>query len=98
MTLSMQKFAETNDNRALHEQYPIGVSAPSHSLLGFGPELLLTHTGIAIVIHVFLEDLGYACNRDSMLVWLYPSLSIADQGMLFIETCKRVYPRMVIGK
>jgi hypothetical protein len=59
----MQKFAETNDTRALHEQYPIGVSVPSHSLLGFGPELLLPHTGIAIVIHVFLEDLGYACNR-----------------------------------
>jgi predicted membrane GTPase involved in stress response len=98
MTLSMQKFAETNDTRALHEQYPIGVSVPSHSLLGFGPELLLPHTGIPIVIHVFLEDLGYMLAIDSLLVWLYPSLSIADQGMLFIETCKMVYPRMVIGK
>lgn len=84
---------------------------PSRGLLGFNSEIATLSRGSAVLNHRFIEDRpvrknaaqghnekGKLISSDSGKASLYALASIAERGVLFIDTNDTVYPGMVIGE
>jgi len=106
-----QTSSSSSDGGGMRSKTRLIFEMPSRGLLGFNSEIATLSRGSAVLNHRFIEDRpvrknsapghnekGKLISSDSGKASLYALASIADRGVLFIDTNDIVYPGMVIGE